>query len=231
MINFAQAQYLLLILLIPVFFLLQALVLKLRTKRIRKFGDEALVRQLMPSYSKSRAWVRLTIFSIGFLFFAVGLSRPQIGAKLKEHETKGAEIMIVLDVSNSMLAEDYSPNRLERAKLAISRLVDKLRDDRIGLIVFAGNSFVQLPITTDYVSAKMFLNSINSDLANNYGNLVSRTFSMLKKYVGSVVPEVKGEDEEIDKDLKVSILTSVAETKKQQQQKGDYLLTANWSLL
>jgi Ca-activated chloride channel family protein len=205
MINFAQAQYLLLILLIPVFFLLQALVLKLRTKRIRKFGDEALVRQLMPSYSKSRAWVRLTIFSIGFLFFAVGLSRPQIGAKLKEHETKGAEIMIVLDVSNSMLAEDYSPNRLERAKLAISRLVDKLRDDRIGLIVFAGNSFVQLPITTDYVSAKMFLNTITTESVPIQGtaigdavNTALRSFSAQSEKSRAIIVITDGENHEDD---------------------------------
>ena len=163
MINFAQSQYLLLLILVPFFFIIQAVVLKLRIRRIRKFGAEALVSRLMPSYSEGKTWVRLTLFSIGFIFFVIGLARPQIGARLKEHETKGAEIMIVLDVSNSMLAEDYSPNRLERAKLAISRLVDKLRDERIGLIVFAGNSFVQLPITTDYVSAKMFLNSITTD--------------------------------------------------------------------
>ena len=205
MINFAQAQYLLLILLIPVFFLLQALVLKFRTRRIKKFGDEALVRQLMPSYSKSRAWVRLTIFSIGFLFFAVGLSRPQIGAKLKEHETKGAEIMIVLDVSNSMLAEDYSPNRLERAKLAISRLVDKLRDDRIGLIVFAGNSFVQLPITTDYVSAKMFLNTITTESVPIQGtaigdaiNTALRSFSAQSEKSRAIIVITDGENHEDD---------------------------------
>ena len=205
MINFAQAQYLLLILLIPVFFLLQVLVLRLRTKRIRKFGDEALVRQLMPSYSRSRAWVRLTIFSIGFFFFAVGLSRPQIGAKLKEHETKGAEIMIVLDVSNSMLAEDYSPNRLERAKLAISRLVDKLRDDRIGLIVFAGNSFVQLPITTDYVSAKMFLNTITTESVPIQGtaigdavNTALRSFSAQSEKSRAIIVITDGENHEDD---------------------------------
>ena len=87
MINFASSQYLLLLLLIPVFFIVQAAVLKMRTRRIRKFGDESLVRQLMPSYSKAKVWVRLSIFSLGFFFFAIGLSRPQIGAKLKEHET------------------------------------------------------------------------------------------------------------------------------------------------
>ena len=162
MIHFAYAQYLLLIFLIPVFFIVQAVLLRIRRNRIRKFGDEKLVSQMMPSYSKSKVWVRLVLFSIGFFFFVIGLSRPQIGARLKEQEIKGAEIIIAIDVSNSMLAEDYSPNRLERAKLAVSRLVDKLRDDRIGLVIFAGTSFVQLPVTTDYVSAKMFLNSIDT---------------------------------------------------------------------
>ena len=205
MIQFAQSQYLLLILLIPVFFLLQSLVFRFRTRRIRKFGDEQLVRQLMPSYSRTRTWVRLVLFSIGFFFFAIGLSRPQIGAKLTEHETKGAEIMIVLDVSNSMLAEDYSPNRLERAKLAISRLVDKLRDDRIGLIVFAGNSFVQLPITTDYVSAKMFLGSISTDSVPIQGtaigdaiNTAIRSFSAQSEKNRAIIIITDGENHEDD---------------------------------
>ena len=205
MINFAQAQYLLLILLIPFFFVIQAVVLKLRQRRIRRFGDEELVRQLMPSYSKAKTWVRVTVFSIGFFFFAIGLSRPQIGAKLKEHETKGAEIMIVLDVSNSMLAEDYSPNRLERAKLAISRLVDKLHDDRIGLIVFAGNSFVQLPITTDYVSAKMFMNSISTESVPVQGtaigeaiNTALRSFSAQSEKSRAIIVITDGENHEDD---------------------------------
>ena len=145
------------------------------------------------------------MFSIGFFFFVIGLSRPQIGAKLKEHETKGAEIMIVLDVSNSMLAEDYSPNRLERAKLAISRLVDKLREDRIGLIVFAGSSFVQLPITTDYVSAKMFLNSITTESVPVQGtaigeaiNTAIRSFSAQSQKSRAVVVITDGENHEDD---------------------------------
>ena len=205
MINFAESQYLLLLLLIPVFFLVQALVLMMRTRRIRRFGDEALVRQLMPSYSRAKVWVRLSMFSLGFFFLVIGLSRPQIGAKLKEHETKGAEIMIALDVSNSMLAEDYSPNRLERAKLAISRLVDKLRDDRIGLIVFAGNSFVQLPITTDYVSAKMFLNSITTESVPVQGTAIGealgtaiRSFSAQSQKSRAVIVITDGENHEDD---------------------------------
>ena len=205
MIHFAQAQYLFLLLLIPFFFLVFALVLRLRQKRIRRFGDENLVRQLMPSYAKGKAWVRLTLFALGFFFFVIGLSRPQIGAKLKEHETKGAEIMIVLDVSNSMLAEDYSPNRLDRAKLAIARLVDKLRDDRIGLIVFAGNSFVQLPITTDYVSAKMFLNSISTESVPVQGtaigeaiNTAMRSFSAQSEKSRAIIVITDGENHEDD---------------------------------
>lgn len=205
MINFAQAQYLLLLLLVPFFFVIQAVVLKIRKKRIRKFGDEALVSRLMPSYSEGKTWIRLVLFSIGFIFFIIGLSRPQIGARLKEHETKGAEIMIVLDVSNSMLAEDYSPNRLERAKLAISRLVDKLRDERIGLIVFAGNSFVQLPITTDYVSAKMFLNSISTESVPVQGTAMGdaistamKSFSLQSEKSRAVIVITDGENHEDD---------------------------------
>ena len=205
MINFAQAQYLLLLLLVPFFFVIQAVVLKIRKRRIRKFGDEALVAKLMPSYSEGKTWIRLVLFSIGFVFFIIGLSRPQIGARLKEHETKGAEIMIVLDVSNSMLAEDYSPNRLERAKLAISRLVDKLRDERIGLIVFAGNSFVQLPITTDYVSAKMFLNSISTESVPVQGTAMGdaistamKSFSLQSEKSRAVIVITDGENHEDD---------------------------------
>ncbi|MBO5816210.1 MAG: VWA domain-containing protein [Bacteroidales bacterium] len=215
MINFAQAQYLLLLLLVPFFFVIQAVVLKIRKKRIRKFGDEALVSRLMPSYSEGKTWIRLVLFSIGFIFFVIGLSRPQIGARLKEHETKGAEIMIVLDVSNSMLAEDYSPNRLERAKLAISRLVDKLRDERIGLIVFAGNSFVQLPITTDYVSAKMFLNSISTESVPVQGTAMGdaistamKSFSLQSEKSRAVIVITDGENHEDDP---VSVAQQAAE--------------------
>ncbi|MBR5183454.1 MAG: VWA domain-containing protein, partial [Bacteroidales bacterium] len=163
MIHFAQAQYLLLILLIPLFFVFYALFRRGRNRKIAKFGNPELMARLMPERSRFKGWVRVSFFAVAWFFFAVGLARPQIGAKLKENNRKGAEIMIALDVSNSMLAQDYYPNRLERAKLAISRLVDKLQGDRIGLIVFAGQSFVQLPITTDYVSAKIFLNSIGTE--------------------------------------------------------------------
>ena len=205
MLNFAQAQYLFLLLLIPFFFIFYAVMLKLRKRRIRRFGDESLVKEIMPSSSVSKGWVKTVLFSAAFFFFVIGLSRPQIGAKLKEHQTKGVEIMIALDVSTSMLAEDYSPNRLERAKLSISMLVDKLRDDRIGLIVFAGNSFVQLPITTDYVSAKMFLNSISTESVPVQGtaigeaiNTAVRSFSAQSEKSRAVVIITDGENHEDD---------------------------------
>ena len=123
MIHFASAQYLLLIFVIPFFFIFYALYRRGRRRKIEALGDVKLLERLMPARSKVKGWVRISFFSAAWFFFVIGLARPQIGARLKETNRKGAEIMIALDVSNSMLAEDYSPNRLERAKLAISRLV------------------------------------------------------------------------------------------------------------
>ena len=205
MIYFAQYRYLLLLLLVPVIFIAHAVKLRLRRKRVERFGDAALVEELMPSYSRAKGWVGTVLFALGFFFFVIGLARPQIGAKLREHEAKGAEIMICLDVSNSMLAEDYSPNRLERAKLAISRIVDRLQDDRIGLIVFARSSFVQLPITTDYVSAKMFLNSIDTGSVPVQGTAIgdavltaARSFSAQSEKSRAIIVITDGENHEDD---------------------------------
>ena len=194
-----------LLFLVPLFFVAYAVMGYFRKRRIRKFGDAALVNALMPSVSSSKGWVRVTLFALAFFFFVIGLSRPQIGAKLKERKTKGVEIMIALDVSNSMMAEDYSPNRLERAKLAISSLVDKLRDDRIGLVVFAGTSFVQLPVTTDYASAKMFLNSIDTGSIPIQGTALGdalmtciRSFSTQSERSRAIIIITDGENHEDD---------------------------------
>lgn len=202
---FANEKMLLLLALVPVFPMLYALYRSLRRARIRRFGDERLVEELMPSVSRSKGWVRVALFDIAFIFFVVGLARPQLGASLQKHETHGAEIMICLDVSNSMLAEDYSPNRLERAKLAISRMTDKLSDDRIGLIVFAGTSFVQLPITTDYVSAKMFMKSISTESVPVQGTAIgdailtaARSFSVQSEKSRAIVVITDGENHEDD---------------------------------
>lgn len=205
MIIFAHPQFLLLLLLIPFFFIGLAVWMGARRRRLRKLGDEDLVNELMPSWSRSKRWVRAVIYSLAFLFFVIGLSRPQIGAKLKEYKARGAEIMIALDVSNSMLAQDYSPNRLERAKLAISRITDKLQDDRIGLIIFAGSSFVQLPITSDYVSAKMFLSNISTQSVPIQGtaigdaiNTAVRSFSYQSEQSRAIIVITDGENHEDD---------------------------------
>ena len=205
MLIFANIRYLLLLLLVPLIPMLYGLARYLRRRRIRAFGDEVLVRELMPSWSASKGWVRVILFDIALFFFAIGMARPQIGAKLSERETKGAEIIICLDVSNSMLAQDYSPNRLERAKLAIARIVDKLQGDRIGLVIFAGTSFVQLPVTTDYISAKMFLSSITTGSVPVQGTAIgdaihtaSRSFSTQSEKSRAIIVITDGENHEDD---------------------------------
>lgn len=205
MIYFANPDFLYLLLLIPVMYVLYWYMRKLRMKRVAKFGDIELVNRLTPDRPVKKGWVRLVFLSLAFFFFIIGLARPQLGATLKEQEVKGVEIMVALDVSNSMLAEDYSPNRLERAKLAISKLVDGLREDRVGLIVFAGDAFVQLPITTDYVSAKIFLNTINTGSVPVQGtalgsaiSLASRSFSAESENSRAIILITDGENHEDD---------------------------------
>ena len=205
MIYLAQGGYLLLILLIPLMFTAYWLMRRLRKRRIARFGDPELVARLTPEVPRRKGWMKLTLLSIALLFLAIGMARPQLGAILKEKEIKGAEIMVVLDVSNSMLAEDYSPNRLERAKLAISKLVDELQGDRIGLIIFAGESFVQLPITSDYVSAKIFLNSITTESVPVQGTALGeairtaiRGFTSESEHSRAIILITDGENHEDD---------------------------------
>ena len=205
MLYFAAIKYLWLLLLVPLLPMLYTLSLGMRRKRLEKLGDAAAAARLMPHYSRAKGWIRLILVDLALGLLAIAMARPQIGAKLAERETRGAEIMICLDVSNSMLAEDYSPNRLERAKLAISRLVDRLRDDRIGLIIFAGKPFVQLPITTDYVSAKMFLGSIGPDSVPVQGTAIGdavltavKSFSSQSEKSRAIIVITDGENHEDD---------------------------------
>ncbi|MBO4844479.1 MAG: VWA domain-containing protein [Bacteroidales bacterium] len=205
MIYFGNVHFLWLLLLVPVILAGYGIMRYRRRKSLREFGDEALVRELMPRYSSVKGWLRCVLLAIAFACFAVGLSRPMIGATIREHESAGAEIMICLDVSNSMLAEDYSPSRLDRAKLAITRLVDGLQDDRIGLIVFAGTSFVQLPITSDYISAKMFLSSVDTRSVPVQGTAIGdaittaiRSFSAQSEKSRAIIVITDGENHEDD---------------------------------
>ena len=205
MLIFASHKFLWLLLLVPLIPVVYGILRALRRRRIKRFGDEALVRSLMPSWSGAKGWIRIILWDLAFLCFVIGIARPQMGAKLKEHEAKGAEIMICLDVSNSMLSQDYSPSRLDRAKLAISRVVDKLQGDRIGLIIFAGTSFVQLPITTDYVSAKMFLGSIDTGSVPVQGTAIgdailtaAKSFSAQSEKSRAIIVITDGENHEDD---------------------------------
>jgi Ca-activated chloride channel homolog len=205
MLYFAEPKYLWLLLLVPLLLVGYGVLRVLRRRRLRAFGDESLVRELMPSWSSSKGWWRAVLYSLAFACFVIGISRPLLGAKLVERETKGAEIVICLDVSNSMLAEDYSPDRLSRAKLAISRLVDRLQGDRIGLVIFAGTSFVQLPVTTDYVSAKMFLNTIDTQSIPVQGTAIgdaihtaAKSFSAQSEKSRAIIVITDGENHEDD---------------------------------
>lgn len=216
MIYLASPQYLWLLILVPIILIVYAIICAIRRKRIVAIGDPELITALMPSYSGSKAWWRVILFSLAFGFFVIGLCRPLIGAKLSQRQTKGAELMLCLDVSNSMLAQDYSPDRLSRAKLAISKLVDKLQDDRIGLVIFAGSSFVQLPITTDYVSAKLFLNNISPDSVPIQGTSIgdaittaARSFSSQSEKSRAIIVITDGENHE---DNAVEVAKQVAQT-------------------
>lgn len=188
---------------IPVIILFFVLALRRKKKLIQIYGESRLVNELTPDVSKSRQLWKFILLILAFTFLLLALAGPEFGVKLQESKRKGAEIIIALDVSNSMLAEDIAPSRLERSKQAISRLVDKLQADRIGLIVFAGEAYTQLPVTSDYVSAKMFLSTINPNLVPIQGTaigeaitLASRSFSETTDADKSVIIISDGENHE-----------------------------------
>jgi Ca-activated chloride channel family protein len=159
----------------------------------------------MPFSSKGRPVFKFIVLMLALAFIITGTARPQFGSKLQKVKREGIELIIALDVSNSMMAEDIQPNRLERAKRAISRLVDRLTDDKIGLIVFAGDAYTQLPITSDYNSAKLFLNSVSTQIVPKQGtaigaaiNLASNSFTPNGKANKAIVVITDGENHEDD---------------------------------
>jgi Ca-activated chloride channel homolog len=205
MFRFANPEYLYILLVIPVIFGLYMLSSIIRKRQLSEFGNIELIRQLMPGVSFRRGWIKLVIFLMAYALLVIGLARPQFGSKLTETKRKGIELIIALDVSNSMLAQDIQPNRLERAKQAISRLVDQLTNDRIGLIVFAGDAYVQLPVTNDYTSAKMFLSSISPGIVPKQGtaigtaiNLAVNSFSPQEETSKVIIVISDGENHEDD---------------------------------
>jgi len=187
--RFAHPEYFYFLLVIPVFSVFFIISRINRRRSLRQFGDYALISQLMPSVSNARPIIKFIVWMLALTFIITALAQPQFGSKLLTSKRKGVELIIALDVSNSMMAEDIKPNRLERAKRAISKLTERLRDDKLGLVVFAGQAFVQLPITTDYVSAKLFLDAINTNVVPVQGTAIGAAIDMAKK---SFSPEFAG---------------------------------------
>jgi len=176
--RFANPAFLYLLLLLPVVILLYIInELRIR-KALKRLGDSTLVRGLMPEMSRVRPLIKFVLQLIAFSAGVIMLSRPQFGSKIEDVKKQGVEVIIALDVSNSMLAEDIQPDRLTRAKQAISRLVDNLDNDKIGLIVFAGDAYIQIPITTDYLSAKMFLSAINPNIVPKQGTAIGAAINL-----------------------------------------------------
>jgi Ca-activated chloride channel family protein len=176
--RFANPEYLYLLLMLPVMTVLFILNTWRRRRSLKKLGDPALINRLLPEWSRSRPVVKFLLLLVAFSSIVIMLSRPQFGSRIEEVRKQGVEVIIALDVSNSMLAEDIQPNRLTRAKQAIERLVDNLQDDRIGLIVFAGDAYTQIPITSDYVSAKMFLSTVGPDMVPKQGTAIGAAIEL-----------------------------------------------------
>ncbi|MDR0907147.1 MAG: VWA domain-containing protein [Rikenellaceae bacterium] len=149
-----------------------------RRKRLLRFGDPETVATLMPDASPARYRTKFVLWIVAFTLVVFALARPQLGSKLKEVKVQGIELMLVVDVSNSMLAEDFEPNRLERTKYAIDRLLDGLAQDRVGLVVFAGDAYVQLPITSDYMTAKNFARQISPTQVSRQGTAIGAAIDL-----------------------------------------------------
>jgi Ca-activated chloride channel family protein len=178
MLRFAHIEFLWGLAAIPAFVLLFIVVSRWKKKALAAFGDKQVVTLMMPEVSFSKPWLKFILFIIAYGFLIIGAADPEIGSKMEDVKRKGADLMILLDVSNSMLSQDLAPNRLENAKRAISQLIDNLHDDRIGIIVFAGQAYVQLPITTDYSAAKLFLNTINTNMVPTQGTAIGAAIDM-----------------------------------------------------
>ena len=205
MFRFANPEYFYLLFTLPVLIAIYIYAVVIRKKALKKYGNPALIAQLMPEVSIKRQhlkfWILLATLSV-MIFVIAG---PQFGSKLETVKRQGVEIMICLDVSNSMMSEDVIPNRLERAKQMLSRMTDSFTDDKVGLIVFAGDAFTQLPITSDYISAKMFLSSINPSMVSTQGtaigaaiNLAMRSFTPNETSSKTILIITDGENHEDD---------------------------------
>lgn len=177
MFRFANIEVLWLLFSVPVLSLAYVWYTRLKRRQLEEFGDKELVAQLMPNASRVRPAVKFSILMVALTLLIIAAARPQFGQSERTEKRQGIEAIVALDISNSMLAEDVAPNRLDRAKQMLSKLMDNMVNDKVGLVVFAGDAFVQLPITCDYVSAKMFLNSIKPELIKTQGTAIGQALS------------------------------------------------------
>lgn len=205
MFRFANEIWLWALLVIPALVILFWMNARWRKRVMQQLADANVLDNLLPTLSKALPRWKRVLYTLGLTFLLIGMANPQIGSKYEEVKREGFELMICLDVSNSMLAEDLTPNRLERAKQAISRLVDRLKNDKIGVIVFAGDANIQLPMTVDHSAAKLFLRSIDTDIVPTQGTaigkaieLASSSFTETSKANKSIIVITDGENHEDD---------------------------------
>ncbi len=178
MFRFANPQYLYLLLLLPLLLVLFAVVRTRRKRRLARFGNPEIMALLTPEVSRWRPRLKSVLLLMSIAALVVAAARPQLGSKLREETSQGVEMMFVVDVSNSMLAEDFEPNRLDRTKYAINRLFEGMDQDRAGLIAFAGNASVQLPITSDFRMASAFVNRLSPNLVSEQGTSVGKALDL-----------------------------------------------------
>lgn len=203
MLRFEDPIYLWMLLIIPILVLVRFIVWQKRKHNLRKFGDPSLLKEMMPDVSKYRPTIKFCLLLSAITILIFMIARPQVGSKISHEKREGIEVLIALDISNSMLAQDVIPSRLEKSKLLIEDLVDHFTNDKVGLVVFAGDAFVQLPITNDYVSAKMFLQNINPSLITTQGTDLARAISLSqscftqREHIGrAIIVITDGEDHE-----------------------------------
>jgi Ca-activated chloride channel homolog len=181
MFRFEHIEYLYALLLIPFFSVIFIIYMIWKKRAVRNFGDWDVIAQLMPLQSARKLILKFVILMLAYGFLIISIANPQIGSKMEKVHRKGADLVIALDVSNSMLSQDIRPDRLTRAVQGISKLIDRLEGDRIGIVVFAGKAYVQLPITTDYAAAKMFLSTISTQMVPSQGTAIGDAIELSVK--------------------------------------------------
>lgn len=178
MFRFAEPEMFYLLLLVPLSVWLYVVAMSARARRIRRFGNPATVAALIPDASPRRVRNKFILMLLAIAFIVTALARPQSGSKLRERETSGVEMMLVVDVSNSMMAQDFTPTRLDRTKAAINRLLNDTEQDKVGLVVFAGDAYVQLPVTADYNTARTFADRLSPDMVTKQGTAIGAAIDL-----------------------------------------------------